>query len=305
MGIINYTNQLKYTGKGYLDAKMMPVETVDDLKKISLTQRFEGLTITVLNNGNPQDYWLVGGTTNKYWVPKTDNTNLRLILEDGFLKLFDGDKQLDEPVDLNDFFPENSGGTKDLYIESVDYTTTDDNGNEGVFLQFTYSNDTVKYLDMGVFLSNVYEAGSGIVINGNVISLDSAISGRIELLENNLLELSKNLDTEISDRKKSINDLIERISALQVISNGNTVEIGNIKAEISTINEKIEDLSNANVFTPDKETIDVKDNEPNTLYVKILEKNGNILKSETNEKGESGLFASIPVFFEDEELYNK
>ena len=48
MAIINYTDQLKYTGKGYLDAKMMPVETVDDLKKISLTQRFEGLTITVL-----------------------------------------------------------------------------------------------------------------------------------------------------------------------------------------------------------------------------------------------------------------
>ena len=93
MGIINYTNQLKYTGKGYLDAKMMPVETVDDLKKISLTQRFEGLTITVLNNGNPQDYWLVGGITNDKWIPKTSNNNfndLRLVLEEGFLKLKNG-----------------------------------------------------------------------------------------------------------------------------------------------------------------------------------------------------------------------
>ena len=305
MGIINYTNQLKYTGKGYLDAKMMPVETVDDLKKISLTQRFEGLTITVLNNGNPQDYWLVGGTTNKYWVPKTDNTNLRLILEDGFLKLLDGDKQLDESIDLNNFFPEGSGTTNDLYIESVDYTTTDNNGNNGIFLQFTYSDGTLKYLDMGVFLSNTYEAGSGIVIDGNVISLDSAINGKIDMLETNLSELSKTLNDEISDRKKSINDLNEKILALHTISSGNTVEIENIKTEISTINEKIKDISNVNTFIPDKETIGVKDNESNILYVKILEKNGNILKSETNENGESGLFASIPIFFEDEELYNK
>lgn len=71
MAIINYSDQLKYTGKGYIDAKMTPVETVDDLKKIPITQRFEGFTVTVLNDGKPQDYWLVGGVANKYWVPKT------------------------------------------------------------------------------------------------------------------------------------------------------------------------------------------------------------------------------------------
>ena len=90
MAIINYTDQIKYAGRGYLDAKMMPVNTVDDLYAISLTQRFEGLTITVLNNGNPQDYWLVGGVTNSCWIPKTaTNFNeLKLALEDGFLKLY-------------------------------------------------------------------------------------------------------------------------------------------------------------------------------------------------------------------------
>ena len=34
MAIINYTDQIKYAGRGYLDAKMMPVNTVDDLYAI-------------------------------------------------------------------------------------------------------------------------------------------------------------------------------------------------------------------------------------------------------------------------------
>ena len=68
MAIINYTDQLKYTGKGYLDSKMMPVNTFSDLQNIPRPQRFEGLTITVLNNGNPQDYWLIGGTSNSCWI---------------------------------------------------------------------------------------------------------------------------------------------------------------------------------------------------------------------------------------------
>ena len=50
MAIINYTDQIKYAGKGYLDAKMMPVNTYDDLKKIQMSQRFEGLTVVLTNN---------------------------------------------------------------------------------------------------------------------------------------------------------------------------------------------------------------------------------------------------------------
>jgi hypothetical protein len=56
MAIINYTDQLRYSGKGYIDAKMMPVKSFDDLKAFPMTQRFEGLTIVVLNDGAPQDY---------------------------------------------------------------------------------------------------------------------------------------------------------------------------------------------------------------------------------------------------------
>ena len=60
--VTNMTKQLKYTGKGYLDNKMQPVDTVAELKA-KFTNRNElklGMVVTVLNeNGDnvPVDYW--------------------------------------------------------------------------------------------------------------------------------------------------------------------------------------------------------------------------------------------------------
>lgn len=305
MAIINYTDQFKYSGRGYLDAKMMPVQTVEDLKKISLTQRFEGLTITVLDNGNgvQQDYWLVGGITNQYWIPKdidTNNNNLKITLEEGFLKLLDNDTQLGESIDLNDFFPEQ---TTDLYISSVDYTTKDDEDKQGVFLCFTYSDETKKYLDMSQFLSKTYEEGSGIVIDGQIISLDSAIVGRIESLEN-IAEEHKTEIKDIKDRLANISSILNKVNENSAKISENTTAINENKAEIANLKEQVDALSSAaEGLIPDGETIGITDNEKKALYVKIIEKEGNILKVE-NHEGDSGLYASIPVFYEDEELNN-
>lgn len=218
MAIINYTDQIKYAGRGYLDAKMMPVETVDDLKKIPATQRFEGLTIVVLNDGAPQDYWLVGGISNSCWVPKTATNfdDLKLVLEEGFLKLTNGDVQLGDAVDLNSFFPEVDAN--DLHIETINYATQDENNQTGIFMCFTYSDGTKKYLDMSQFLANTYEAGSGIVIENNVISLDAAINGRIEILETTIegikVELASKADiTDIDEVEASLNELSNSLTA--------------------------------------------------------------------------------------------
>lgn len=291
MAIINYSDQLKYTGRGYIDAKMMPVQTVEDLKEIPITQRFEGYTVTVLNDGNPQDYWLIGGVANKYWVPKTINGNhkdLKLILEEGFLKLHDNDGQVGNSVNLNDLFPD------DMYISSVDYSTSDNDGNNGVFLCFTYSDDSKKYLDMSQFLSNTYEQGSGIVIDGKVISLDGAIIGRIE-----------NLEQVIEEHKIDIKDIKERLSNISNLINSvneNSKKIEQNRVNITSLEERVNALSSAyEGSTPDGKTIDITNDEKKALYVKVLEKDGNILKVDTHE-GNSGLFASIPVFYEDDEL---
>lgn len=267
MAIINYTDQIKYAGKGYLDAKMMPVDTFDDLKKIPPTQRFEGLTVVVLNEGNPQDYWLIGGTSNSCWVPKNANNfnDLKLILEKGFLKLMNADTQLGEAVDFNSFFPESDN--VDLYISSIDYTTENDKDGKGIFMCFTYSDGNKKYLDMSQFLANTYEPGDGIVINGNVISIDSAIKGKIESIETELASVAKDVAL-VSDEVKT-----------------NKTNIELLQARINALN--------------DNETIGI--NNGGSLYVKILKKDGNLL-SVGKENGESGLCAFIPVYCEDEEL---
>ena len=69
--VANITKQHKYTGKGYLDYKMQPVDTVEELKsKFSNRNELKlGLTVTVLNPGGdnvPADYW--------YYYPFNDET---------------------------------------------------------------------------------------------------------------------------------------------------------------------------------------------------------------------------------------
>lgn len=298
MGIINYSEQIVFAGSGYLDAKMMPVEKVSDLKKILRTQRFEGLTVTVLKdeqgNSNPQDYWLIGGTSDNHWVPKTMSgyNDLKLVLEDGILNLMNGDEILGDGINLNDFFPTQPGEFKDLYISSIEYTITNDNGDKGIFLCFTYSDETKKYLDMSQFLSQTYEPGSGIVINGNVISLDDAILGRIQTLENNVLDNTKRI-SEIQERLKEINNLSNQI-------NQNTEKIENTNIRIGVLEDKVNSLtSDIEGSVPDGKTIGL--NEENALCVKVLEKEGNLLKVDEHN-GNNGLYVSIPVFYEDEEL---
>lgn len=199
MAIINYTDQLKYAGRGYLDAKMMPVQTVDDLKAISLTQRFEGLTITVLNNGNPEDYWLVGGITNQCWVKKNSGVNLE----------------------------------------------------------------------------------------------------KIE-------ELETKIENESSEREKAISNIQERLenlSKLQSEIKNNSDNISKLKTELDALEDKVDAITSVGEgLIPDNKTIGLSEDDKRVLYVKVLEKEGNILKKVENENGENGLYASIPVFFEDEEL---
>lgn len=69
---LNY--QLKSNGNVPLDYKETPVNKVSDLEYIPMTDRFLGMTVTVLDagDGKPADYWYVGDTlyTGK-WEKKT------------------------------------------------------------------------------------------------------------------------------------------------------------------------------------------------------------------------------------------
>lgn len=79
MSTINYSDQLNYIGKGYIDAKMQPVNTLSDLANIPRSQRFLGLTITVLDDGNglgPKDYWITTNTAK--WVLKENGGEIKI-----------------------------------------------------------------------------------------------------------------------------------------------------------------------------------------------------------------------------------
>ncbi len=81
MAILTYSDQLNYSGKGYLDAKMQPVATVSDLNKIPRSQRFIGLTVTVLDDGSgrPYDYWIENNVAK--WVKKTMPVDGKIIIQ--------------------------------------------------------------------------------------------------------------------------------------------------------------------------------------------------------------------------------
>ena len=73
---VTISDQFYSTAKGPLDAKLTPADSyaeLIDLARIPRAQRYIGLTVTVLNNGSPVEYWLVGGTTNASWKVKAGN----------------------------------------------------------------------------------------------------------------------------------------------------------------------------------------------------------------------------------------
>ena len=76
MSEINVNSQYRLADGKPLDAKQTPVATPADLNKIPRAQRYEGMTVVVLDydgNGTNHEYWLVGGTANANWVLKRTN----------------------------------------------------------------------------------------------------------------------------------------------------------------------------------------------------------------------------------------
>ena len=85
MAVIKVDTQMYSNGSKPLDAKLEPVKSFEDLYKIKLTDRYNGMIVTVLNNvyeyneeegddvlvsSNPIEYQLVGGITNDKWTEK-------------------------------------------------------------------------------------------------------------------------------------------------------------------------------------------------------------------------------------------
>ena len=73
MSEIKVNSQYRLVDNKPLDAKLTPVATIDDLYSIPRAQRYEGMTVTVLDwdgNGTAWDYCLKDGIANINWERK-------------------------------------------------------------------------------------------------------------------------------------------------------------------------------------------------------------------------------------------
>ena len=157
MAIINYTNQLKFTGSGPLDAKNTPVRTYSELPSIP-AQRYLGMEVTVLNGsgGKPEEYWFIGKDKfNGTWVRKIDGFGLNLS-DDGALTLtYNGESLSATSASLKSYIEESiKQWGDDNYIEKGEVKIV-----EGVpVLTISYKDTEMAPLEipLGIFATKEY-----------------------------------------------------------------------------------------------------------------------------------------------------
>lgn len=242
MAILNYGNQFKYSGKGYLDTKMAPVSRVDMLEsnKFTLSQFYTpGMKVTVLNDGEfgAVDYFL---NENYEWKRVVDLDSLSLSLDKGN---YDTDSEVDyllqihytntngdlvalgEPIDMSSLLVDvkeqikeleekiGEGGEKvDTFVSSAEITTSNEVEN-GLFIKFIYNTGNVFYLDITSLEPKTYANGVGVLIGGdNVISIDETWFN--EWFEVKIVEINtrvENLETSVSTLSSAISSIVKDV----------------------------------------------------------------------------------------------
>lgn len=91
----------KFLNSGlYLDSKMQPVKTINELHNIPMKQRFVGMEVVVLeDDGKMSKYWLEGGTKNTCWKKKSYGITYQ---EGNGISIKDGKISVDEEYIVTD-----------------------------------------------------------------------------------------------------------------------------------------------------------------------------------------------------------
>ena len=204
-------NQYIYNGPGYLDGKIQPVESVDDLNAILLRQRFVGLTVTVIHpdgpDSMPADYILVQDPNEEegvlMWVRKVagGNTTIDTNTPDFIKVTKDGDT----------FYVDAAGNLIDDIDEIKDKIGELESGitdtNEKIETE-------VERLDTRIDteISAVTETIRTEVetINDRI---DSEVSAVTETITREIETVNDRIDTEVSAITEAITNEVERIDA--------------------------------------------------------------------------------------------
>lgn len=269
MAILNYGNQFKYSGKGYIDSKMLPVGSVDELEtnvSVLSANYMPGMKVTVLNDGEygAMEYFL---NDNYEWKRTVNLDSLTLSFDKGN---YDGEPDteyylqihytnargelvaLGEALDLSVLLEdveariealENQSGDvpsvedTNTFVENATLVTEKD-GENGIFIKFDYNDGNSFYLDVTSLEPKTYANGVGILIG-----------------EDNVVSVDEEWFNEWFDAK--VEELIEKLSALEE-------EIAGVKENVASLSDMINTLS-GRVDGHDVEIKDVKDNLASTL----------------------------------------
>lgn len=272
MAILNYGNQFKYTGEGYLDSKMAPVNTVDELEKnvgVLSSLYTPGMKVMVLNDElfGPTEYFL----NEEYeWKRIIDLNSLSFSLDKGN---YDSDSKdemylqlhytnangelvaLGEQVDLSDLFvdvesrlealeEQGSGDVVDTntFVNSAELVT-EYNGENGIFIKFVYNDGTDFAADITALEPKVYSQGLGILIGeGNVISIDE--DWFAQWFEEKVKEFNERfltIESDIDDINESLTTLSQSLTAISGKVDTNTSNISTALTQIAANAEKIQE----------------------------------------------------------------
>ena len=208
-------NQYIYNGPGYLDGKIQPVESVDDLNAILLRQRFIGLTVTVIHpdgpDSKPADYWLVQDPNEEegvlMWERKT------------------------------------AGGGSDI---TVDTNTPD-------YITVTRDGDTFHVDAAGNFIGEIEDVKSGLTaVNERVDTIETRVESvetRVETVENQVTALTETVTNEVERLDNRIDAEVSAVTEtitneIQTVNERIDTEISavteTITNEVQTINDRID-----------------------------------------------------------------
>ena len=262
MAILNYGNQFKYSGKGYIDSKMAPVESVDKLEtnvSVLSSQYMPGMKVTVLNDGEfgAVEYFL---NDDYEWKRVVDLDKLTLSLDKGdydsdpkteyFLQLHYTNTNgeliaLGETLDLSILLEDVEARIETLenkedvptvedtntFVEKADIVTEKDEEN-GLFVKFTYNNGESFFLDITDLEPKTYANGVGILIGeDNVVSVDEAWFNT--WFDEKIAELSNKLDALASQVEESFTSLSNTINTISNKVDAHDNEISSIKTNLT------------------------------------------------------------------------
>lgn len=315
MAILNYGNQFKYSGKGYIDAKMLPVNGVEELEtnvSILSSQYVPGMKVTVLNDG---DYGAVDYFLNEdyEWKRVVNLESLTLSLDKGN---FDGDAEeeallqlfytnakgelvaLGEGVDLSSLLTdvekriEALENKEDVQVEDTNTyvieanIVTEKEGEEGLFIEYVYNNGEKFYTNITELEPKVYSAGVGILIGGdNVISVDESwFDEKTTELKTKLADLETAIG-EVDGKVVTLSDNLNAISGR--VANNEKVIVSlnsNLTAALTQISENKIEIGNVKVTANDAA---IKANENETKIVTLSEQLAKIRGVEYIKAGEN------------------